>query len=190
MARPLSEDKRTAILSAAAHWVAEEGLSARTAKIAKSAAVAEGTIFNYFPTKDDLLNELYVALKCELGDAMLAGFLQREELPGRWEMIWDAYIDWSVGNDVKRRALRQLRVSGTITPESRKAALGAMEAMATALFDGPDADRARSSSREFTAAVFEALAEMTIELIAKNPSAHALYRRKGFESFWRATSGD
>ncbi|WP_175426575.1 TetR/AcrR family transcriptional regulator [Azospirillum brasilense] len=133
----MSEDKRSAILAAAAHWVAEEGLSARTAKIAKSAGVAEGTIFNYFPTKDDLLNELYVALKASL-DAMQAGFRQREDRPGRWEMIWNAYVDWSVGNDAKRRALRQLRVSETITPESRKAALGTMEAMAAALFDGPD----------------------------------------------------
>lgn len=190
MARPLSEDKRTAILLAAAQWVAVEGPSARTARIAKSAGVAEGSIFTYFPTKDALLNELYLALKREMGGAMLAGFQQRQDLPGRWEMIWNSYIDWSVGNDIKRRALRQLQVSETITPESRKRAFAAMETMATALFDGPEADIVRASSREFTAAVFEALAEMTIELIAKNPAEHDRLRRKGFASFWRATGAE
>ena len=44
MARPLSEDKRTAILDAATEVVAMLGVSAQTAKIAKGAGVAEGTL--------------------------------------------------------------------------------------------------------------------------------------------------
>jgi AcrR family transcriptional regulator len=55
MARPLSEDKRTAILEAATEVVATLGLSAPTAKIAKGAGVAEGTLFTYFANKDELL---------------------------------------------------------------------------------------------------------------------------------------
>ena len=58
MARPRSEDKRSATVSpdAAAQVVAEYGVSAPTAKISKVAGVAEGTLFTYFATKDELLN--------------------------------------------------------------------------------------------------------------------------------------
>jgi len=55
MARPKSDDKRNAILAAAIEVVAEQGLAAPTAKIAKLAGVAEGSLFTYFATQDELL---------------------------------------------------------------------------------------------------------------------------------------
>ncbi len=48
VARPRSEDKRMAILEAATEAIAEAGLGASTALIARKAGVAEGTIFRYF----------------------------------------------------------------------------------------------------------------------------------------------
>jgi len=79
MARPLSEDKRTAILEAATKVVAMLGVSAPTAKIAKGAGVAEGTLFTYFANKDELLNRLYLELKMDLRDAMMTGYLPARE---------------------------------------------------------------------------------------------------------------
>ena len=58
MARPKSPEKREAILNAAAEEIANSGLGVATAKIARRASIAEGTLFTYFPTKDDLLNAL------------------------------------------------------------------------------------------------------------------------------------
>jgi len=59
MPRPKTGDKRAAILRAATKTIAEYGIGASTASIAKAAAVAEGSLFRYFPDKDKLLNELY-----------------------------------------------------------------------------------------------------------------------------------
>ena len=56
MARPKSEEKRLQLMLAAAEAVAERGVGAPTALIAKLAGVAEGTLFRYFPTKEALLN--------------------------------------------------------------------------------------------------------------------------------------
>jgi hypothetical protein len=44
MARPLSEEKRGALLAAAADAVAFSGVAASTVKIAKDGGVAEGTL--------------------------------------------------------------------------------------------------------------------------------------------------
>jgi AcrR family transcriptional regulator len=75
MARPKSEDKRNAILDAATGLFAERGLAAApTSKISKQAGVAEGTLFTYFKTKDDLISALCREMKLELADAMMSDF--------------------------------------------------------------------------------------------------------------------
>ena len=57
MARPKSEDKRNAILDAATRVFAECGLTAApTSEISRRAGVADGPLFTYFKTKDDLIN--------------------------------------------------------------------------------------------------------------------------------------
>lgn len=52
MARPKSEDKKQALLEAATQAIAQSGIAASTAVIARNAGVAEGTLFRYFATKD------------------------------------------------------------------------------------------------------------------------------------------
>src|ERR1700726_393291 len=127
MARPLSEDKRTAILEAAAKVVATLGLSAPTAKIAKGAGVAEGTLFTYFANKDELLNQLYLELKIDLRDAMMTGYPAGKSLIDRNRHVWGRYIGWGSAHPLKRRALRQLAVSDRITEGSKKLVREAFE---------------------------------------------------------------
>jgi AcrR family transcriptional regulator len=74
MARPRSDDKRKAILRAGVQVFAQRGLNAPTAAISAAAGVAEGALFVYFKTKDNLLNQLYREIKLELADAMMSSF--------------------------------------------------------------------------------------------------------------------
>ena len=71
MARPKSDDKRSAILAAATAVIVRQGLSAPTAVIAKEAGVANGSLFTYFPTKANLFNALYLELKQAMAAASL-----------------------------------------------------------------------------------------------------------------------
>ena len=74
MARPKSDDKRSAILAAATAVFAARGLAAApTSAISRKARIAEGTLFTYFKTKDELINALYREIKLELADADDAG---------------------------------------------------------------------------------------------------------------------
>src|ERR1700719_5316138 len=108
MARPRSEDKRAAILEAAAEVVAMLGVSAPTAQIARGAGVAEGTLFTYFATKDELLNRLYLELKMDLRDAVFTGYPAGKSLIDRSRHFWDRYIGWGSAHPLKRRALSEL----------------------------------------------------------------------------------
>lgn len=184
MARPKSDDKRDAILAAATSVFAEGGLSAPTSAISKAAGIAEGTLFTYFPTKDDLLNALYRQMKLELAEVLMSGFARKKDVREKLQHIWDVFIKWGVANPEKRKALAQLQVSGKLTKETK--AVGAapfaeVEAMGReAIAQGT----IRDFPLEFLIAMMDALTQATIELMVANPSNAAKYRRFGFEAFW------
>src|ERR1700737_485074 len=120
MARPKSEDKRNAILDAATRLFAERGLAAApTSEISKRAGVAEGTLFTYFATKDDLINSLYREIKLELADAMMSDFPRKKNVRTRLHHVWDRYVNWGIANPKQRKVLTQLQVSEVLTKESR-----------------------------------------------------------------------
>ncbi len=58
--------KKQALLEAAIELFAKDGFwQTTTASIAQEAGVATGKLFNYFPTKNDLIDELYLSIKRE-----------------------------------------------------------------------------------------------------------------------------
>ncbi len=109
MARPKSEDKRNAILDAATRLFAGRGLAAApTSEISNWAGVAEGTLFTYFRTKDDLMNSLYREIKLELADAMMSDFPRKKNVRPRLRHVWDRYVNWGIANPKQRKVLAQL----------------------------------------------------------------------------------
>jgi AcrR family transcriptional regulator len=96
MARVRSPKKRNAILQAAVHEIAKVGLGAPTAKIAKRAGVAAGTLFIYFPNKEDLLNALYIELKREVSARINANCPHQDSLGSRARHLWWSSLDCSI----------------------------------------------------------------------------------------------
>src|ERR1700677_5086061 len=119
MARPKSEDRRAALLAAAAKVFAEQGLSASTSLISSTAGVSEGSFFTYFKTKDELVNALYREIRLELADAVLANFPRRASVRQRLEHVFTKYVSWGVENPAPRKALKLVSMSNVITGETR-----------------------------------------------------------------------
>jgi AcrR family transcriptional regulator len=188
MARAKSEDKRNAILAAATEVFAERGLAAATSAISQAAGVAEGTLFTYFNTKDELINALYCAIKLELADAMMSDFPRRASLRTRLQHVWDGYARWGIANPSQHKVLQQIVVWSGLTEESKRAGTApflevekmAQAAVAQHLFlDRP---------LEFIAATLSAMADTTIEFMRRSPKQADLYRNSGFEMLWAATT--
>jgi AcrR family transcriptional regulator len=133
LARPRSQDRRDAILSAAARVVASQGTGATTAAIAKEAGVSNGSLFVYFDTKAALLNELYVALKAEMTAAVTVGLDAGGEPREQVRRMWTQWLGWATAEPGKRRALAQLEVAGDITVGSRQAVHAAFTGIASLL---------------------------------------------------------
>lgn len=104
MARPKSEDKKQALLEAATQAIAQSGIAASTAVIARNAGVAEGTLFRYFATKDELINTLYLHLKQDLCQSMIME-LDRSITDAKMmtRFIWNSYISWGLNHPARHR---------------------------------------------------------------------------------------
>jgi AcrR family transcriptional regulator len=186
VARPKSEDKRNSILDAATRVFAERGLTAApTSEISREAGVAEGTLFTYFKTKDDLVNALYREIKLELADAMMAGFPRRNGVRAKLQHVWEGYVNWGVSNREKRRVLAQLQVSGILSKESIEAGSAPFVEMYNTIRDGLARHILRPDLPiELISKTMAALAEATMDLIVLKPAMANKYRNSGFEIYW------
>ena len=189
MARPLSEEKRSAILGAATEVVAALGVCAPTAKIAKDAGVAEGTLFTYFPSKDELLNRLYLELKMDLRDAMMTGYPAGKSLIDRSRHVWDRYIGWGSAHPLKRRAVRQLAVSDRITEECKKLVGDEFGEFNDMMRECAAGGAMRHQPPAFATAIMSAIADTTMDFIAREPAQAKRYTKAGFDAFWKAVAG-
>ncbi len=188
MARSLSTDKRKAILAAATGLIASSGLGAPTAKIARAAGVAEGTLFTYFRDKDTLLNELFLELKRELLQAT-SNPRAAGPLVDRARYFWNRYVRWGVSFPVKRRALRQLAVSENVTRASKRAGRVMFAEIDKVLEEGLAGGCLTGLPMDFAGAIMITLAETTIDAIEHEPTLSPALARAGFHAFWNAITG-
>jgi AcrR family transcriptional regulator len=186
MARPKSEDKRNAILDAATRLFAERGLTAApTLEISKQAGIAEGTLFTYFKTKDDLINALYREIKLELADAMMSDFPRKKNVRTRLRHVWDRYVNWGIANPKQRKVLAQLQVSEVLTNESRDAGGAPFVEFQIMIRDAIEQRVFRNDLPvELISKSLAALVEATIDLTVSNRSKAKQYRASGFQMFW------
>ena len=185
MARPKSPDKRKAILEAAVSEIAESGLSAATAKIARRADVGTGTLFTYFSSKEQLLNELYLELKLDLYRQVNARFPHNASLEKRARHVWRSLVAWAVDSPAKRKVSLQLNVSDLLTPETRAKTAEARRTVESTLHELEGSETMRGLPG-FAAAVLSAMQEATAELIAREPERREEIVERGFEVYWRA----
>jgi AcrR family transcriptional regulator len=186
VARPKSEDKRNAILEAATRLFAERGLvGAPTSEISKRAGVAEGTLFTYFETKDDLINSLYREIKLELADAIMSDFPRKKNVRTRLQHVWDRYVNWGIANPRQRKVLAQLQVSDVLTKDSRNAGSAPFLEIQTMIRDAIEKRIFRSDLPvELISKSLATLVEATIDLTMSNPSKAKKYWDGGFQVFW------
>ena len=186
MARPKSEDKKQALLEAATSAIAQSGIAASTAMIARSAGVAEGTLFRYFATKDDLLNALYLHLKSDLCQAMLAGLVKNVSPKEFTHNIWNSYIDWGVRNPAGHHAIRRMAVSEKITAETIEQVRAMFPELQKLCQRSVRAVFMSDDFRAFGDALFLSLAEATIEFASREPLRADKLKALGFEAMWLA----
>ena len=185
MARPRSDDKRHAIMLATIRVVASQGLGAATATIAREAGVSNGSLFTYFETKADLLNQLYLELKTEMAAAALRGFSSKADTRRQLLHVWSRWLRWATSCPEKRRALAHLDVASEITPESRRTAGQAMAPIAELLARSRAHGPLRNAPLGFVGSLMTALADATTDYVIREPANADKHTKAAFEALWR-----
>jgi len=184
MAKPKSEDKRNAILAAAIQVFADRGLAAPTAAITSAAGIAEGSLFTYFKTKDELINALYRELKLELADAMMSSFPRKQSVRHRLEHVWNGYVNWGIANPDHQKVLKQIQVWGGLTEESKQAGSAPFAEFQRMAEDAVTQGIYKNIPQAFIGAALVALADMTMDFMVRKPESAEMYRTAGFEMLW------
>lgn len=187
MARPKSIDKRNAILDAAIKLAGKNSFwNTPTSSISRAAGIAEGTLFTYFKTKDQLANELYRSIKLEMAEVCLTDFPMQASLREKVLHFWNCYTGWGFENPDKKSLLAELCLSDKISDETRKVCHAAFRGLEVTLSEGLQKQKKQLYPVEFLYAVMSELSDVTIAFMRKNPRSKKRFCRLGFEMFWNS----
>ena len=117
-----STDKKQLILDATMELIAEQGLhDTPMSQISKRSKVSTGAIYNYFPSKEVLINHLYLDLKREMAQAVLEGYDIKASYKERFFLIWRNFFNYLIAKPTQMSFVEQCSTSPLITEESKEA---------------------------------------------------------------------
>jgi len=112
--------KREKILEAALKLLVENGIHAvPMSAIAKVAHTGMGTIYNYFSSKDVLINAIYVDIK-QKEEYLLCHVSTEEPLKTQFENYYLEVIHFYITNPLFFKFMQQMQASPIITKESKE----------------------------------------------------------------------
>lgn len=90
-------DKKQAVMNATLALIAEKGFHGTSmSEVAKKAKVAVGTIYHYFPSKEELINELYLNLQDDLERQIHRGYEAGNPMMETLRRVWFNWIAFNV----------------------------------------------------------------------------------------------
>ena len=93
MKSELKKDRRNKIIIASAKIFSKNGYNnTKTSEISKEAGIAAGTLFNYFPTKIDLLNKTYEEVMLDLIKIIKSN--KETTIKNKLRHFWNKTIDY------------------------------------------------------------------------------------------------
>lgn len=120
-------DKREQILEATADLIAECGLQASPmSKVAKSACCGAGTIYRYFETKDELVQELFVDLAQRMSAECLREYDESACIKMRFYRFWGNLYGYMYSNPRDCTLMDQLSASPAICGDFKEKAMEQM----------------------------------------------------------------
>ncbi|MFQ2244525.1 TetR/AcrR family transcriptional regulator [Aeromonas enteropelogenes] len=185
-------DKRRQILDAALALCAEDGLQgAATARIAKAAGVANGTLFHHFPSKEALILQLYQDVKQRMGAAICEAnpaLSLREQTRHYWQLA----MAWMLAHPNELKFVLGFFHSPMLARETRSKVLNdALRFLPALLAQGQASGELMQAPAPLMLEVcqgqFLACASLFVDQPELGQDAH--WQASAFALFWSAISG-
>ena len=115
--------KREIILNVALHLFTSQGFHATpTSQISKEAGISTGTLFHYFPDKNTLFDQLYLAIKKDMAEAIRICDNPDLDPRTRLEQCFHGFVTWGIANYEKFLFVEQFYHSPSISEEVKREA--------------------------------------------------------------------
>jgi AcrR family transcriptional regulator len=187
MARKPSPERRQAFLDAALRLFVQKGVQhTSTAAIAKEAGSAAGTLFLYFPTRQDLINELVLQIGRQQSEYIYSRLGPDLSPRDAFLAIWDGSVRWFMGNMAAFSYIRQVRDSGLIDAEVVRGSEQYLQYYFEAIQRGYAAGVIKPYPIELIGNILYHDIAAVMDLIKAQPDAgkQETYIELGFEIFW------
>ncbi|MCP9234856.1 TetR/AcrR family transcriptional regulator [Lewinella sp. JB7] len=121
---PKGRAKRDALVRATITLVNNNGFhAAPMAKIAKLAGVAAGTIYRYFDSKQDLINQVYIEVKRSFSESAFRDYVAGDSVEEDFRKIWHNIADFKLREVEKSVFLSQCDNTPMVDEDSRREGL-------------------------------------------------------------------
>ena len=187
MVRKLSPEKREQFLSSALRLFVANGVQyTSTASIAREAGTAAGTLFLYFPTKQELINELILKISRDQSDYIRTLLVPSLSARETFFRIWDGSVRWFLANMDAYQYVRQVRDSGTIPEAVVFETARSLEYYYDAIRKGLEQRAIKPYPAEVIGTILyqDIVAVMNLINIDSDPARNEAYIQTGFEIFW------
>lgn len=120
MAKQLDPSRREHILTTALYLFADRGYyGVSVGEIAKSCQIAAGSLYTYFTSKQDLVNELYGQWKTTFAGYIQKGLDADLNLRARHKRLWNNLFEFAQDHPIALSFLESQHHSSYLTPESK-----------------------------------------------------------------------
>ena len=180
-------EKRQALLQAALELFTEYGFHGTpTAKIAQQAGVAAGTLFHYFKTKEELINQLYLEIKEEFREILAEGVVPELPLRSKIRRIWENTLRWFLENPTKILFFRQFSASPYITALTKEQGMQHLRFVVELIEEGKHQEIVKEMPFDLLFAIASGLLETTGMYFLTYPEQFEdeQYREKAFAAYW------
>lgn len=113
-------NKKEQILKATLQLIVQKGIeSTPMSEIAKEAGTGMGAIYNHFPNKEALINELYFHLKAKESRIMIEGYDRSLSVRQRFIYLWKKMVKYFLAEPMDFQFLEQFYYSPSIDPQAK-----------------------------------------------------------------------
>lgn len=186
--RPKDEKKVEAIAAAVYRLVARDGLSAVTlAHIAREAGVATSTLYVYYKSREDLLDDVYQKAKTATVTRCAQDDDPQASLKSRVRRIWNNMVDNRIENQQQMAFLEQYYHSEFLSEASRAMSQRMLAPFIELIVAGQKSEQLKPVPPPLLAASVMGLAKETAVLVARGELPNnEKTRTSGFQICWDA----
>lgn len=187
MVRKLDPERREKFLASALKLFVSQGIqNTSTGKIAAEAGSAAGTLFLYYPTKQDLIHTLILEIARDQSQAINSLLDPSATACEALWIIWKGSINWFLEHMDAYLYVRQVRDSGMIAESVVQESNQYFTYYYDAIQKGLQQGSIQPYPVELIGGVLYQQIVAIMDIIRRQPNAslHEEYVRQGFEIFW------